>query len=203
MLSIILDPAPLKYKEINTEDEKRWQIEEDTICTIALNPFEKFEYNISKGFELNFRSGPDWLNNFIPKIGTPAIALSWLIHDINYEGYLSQQRADSLLYYMLVEGGLPKLNSQFVYVGLRTFGSRNYIETRSSEFVKFVHTVLPRPTPIKTRSLESFQPKETTIALDQDLQFDKGNEEEVYKALKEIAPKEYPNLKEEINKYYK
>ena len=54
-------------------------------------------YDIRPGYITDFRSGPSIVNPFIPKIGDILLALAWLIHDVNYHGFLSKKYADLLL----------------------------------------------------------------------------------------------------------
>lgn len=83
-------------------------------------------YEIKPGYITDFRSGPSIVNPFIPKIGDIKLAISWLIHDINYHGFLSKKYADQLLREMLEHAGLGKLKRNSVYYAVNFFAGSHY-----------------------------------------------------------------------------
>lgn len=83
-------------------------------------------YDIMPGFFTDFRSGPSIVNPFIPKIGDTKTALAWLIHDVNYHGFLSKKYADLLLLEMLENAGMGKVKRNAVYYSVKFFAGSHY-----------------------------------------------------------------------------
>lgn len=142
IIDVSFDKDKFQYKKIGPD---KWQMTSDITTSITIDKRETYTYDIKTGFETNFRSGPRWLNAIADKIGKPPIAMSWLIHDVNYEGYLSRRRADSLLCAMLAKGGLGSLTNEMIFVGLQAFGGFNYDDTRNNQHIIFTHQIKPRP----------------------------------------------------------
>ncbi len=189
-IQVLFDENEFRYEQIGVE--KKWQIISDFTTTISMGK-ETYTYGIGTGFETDFRSGPDWLNFIADKIGESPIAMSWLIHDINYEGYLSRMRADKLLFYMLLNGGLSQVSSQVIYIGLQVFGSFNYKDERSNPHITFKHEILPGTGGGALRSIG-----------DDVMTFDSQDMEEVKEKLMEMAGREgCPISETKIEEYYK
>ncbi len=154
-------PEQISKEKIN---DTMWKITKPIDCNIVLNENEHLKYTILAGFETNFRTGPTWLESIAPKIGEPPMAMSWMIHDANYEGYLNSRKvADQLLYYMLRYAQHPPLKCRLIYIGLQLFGQFNYSDEKSNPFIVYNSTIDPR-----TRGLESY--KENIF--DKELKFD-------------------------------
>lgn len=83
-------------------------------------------YTLRPGYATDFRSGPSIINPFIPKIGDIDIAVCWIIHDINYHGYISRHWADQILYDSLIAAGMSKVKATAVYHATRAAGRRHY-----------------------------------------------------------------------------
>lgn len=83
-------------------------------------------YEIMEGYITDFRSGPSIVNPFIPKIGNIMLALAWLIHDVNYHGFLSKKYADLLLREMLKHAGMSSVKSNIVYYAVKFFAGSHY-----------------------------------------------------------------------------
>lgn len=83
-------------------------------------------YEIFPGYITDFRSGPSVVNPFIPKIGDTRLALAWLIHDVNYHGFLSKKLADRLLREMLEHAGLGSVKRNAVYYAVKFFAGSHY-----------------------------------------------------------------------------
>lgn len=81
---------------------------------------------IEAGYFTDFRSGSNLLNPIIPKIGNLLIMYAWLVHDINYHGFLSRKYADLLLREMLEYAGMGKIKRNAVYYAVRAFGGSHY-----------------------------------------------------------------------------
>lgn len=189
-IKVVFDFDKFEYKEI--EKDAKWRVTSDITTTIILDDRETFIYDIKDGFETNFRSGPRWLDAIVDRIGEPPIAMSWLIHDANYEGYLSRSKADKLLFYMLLEAGVENTPSQIIYIGLQIFGGFNYGNKRDNLHIEFTHHIKPRTLEAITRDLN-----DTMV-------FDSQNMEEVKEELMKIAAAEGKQISETtIEKYYK
>ncbi|SHM20180.1 Protein of unknown function [Fibrobacter sp. UWR3] len=83
-------------------------------------------YEIMAGYMTDFRSGPSVVNPFIPKIGDILLALAWLIHDVNYHGFLSKKLADRLLREMLEHAGMGTVKRNAVYYAVKFFAGSHY-----------------------------------------------------------------------------
>lgn len=83
-------------------------------------------YEIMAGYMTDFRSGPSIVNPFIPKIGDILLALAWLIHDINYHGFLSKNLSDKLLREMLEHAGMGIIKRNAVYYAVKLFAGSHY-----------------------------------------------------------------------------
>ncbi len=139
------------FKPLKIEDEKigedLWKLLEDLRCHLTIDN-RSFIYTLRKGFKTNYRSGPRWIDEFAPKIGSPKIQVSWMIHDANYEGYLTQQMADNLLFHMLVAGELPNFNARIIYLGLQIFGGFRYKNSADSPYIEFEQKIIPPVDPV-------------------------------------------------------
>ncbi len=177
------------------------------LCDIGLYTNERLAYHIKKGFSTNFRSGPKFLDRYIDRIGPAPLAISWIVHDINYEGYLSQKKADTLLYLMLRNAGIGKKKCETVYVGLRLFGFRNYVETKNNPYIEFVQAFqapehwLGKTTDIQFLeglNLQNYMGKASwsgeTSALDEELIFDKENYDDIKSEMIDIARANHMDL---------
>lgn len=83
-------------------------------------------YQIRPSYVTDFRSGPSIVNPFIPKIGDIKLALAWLIHDVNYHGFLSKKLADRLLLEMLEHAGMGAVKRNAVYYAVKFFARSHY-----------------------------------------------------------------------------
>lgn len=83
-------------------------------------------YKLRIGYQTDFRSGSSFINPIIPKIGDQKIALCWVIHDINYHGFISRSWADELLRDMLIEAGMSEWKANAAYASVRMFGGSHY-----------------------------------------------------------------------------
>lgn len=83
-------------------------------------------YQIRPSYVTDFRSGPSIVNPFIPKIGDIKLALAWLIHDVNYHGFLSKKLADRLLLEMLEHAGMGAVKRNAVYFAVKFFAGSHY-----------------------------------------------------------------------------
>ena len=119
----------------STPTDLFWAVKGDSLWKLAAPAFISIQsesvpglliYRLRPGYITDFRSGSSLINPVIPQVGSPAIALAWLVHDINYHGYLSRDVADQLLYDMLVEGGMSKIKAWVVYQSVRAFGGSHY-----------------------------------------------------------------------------
>lgn len=102
-----------------------WKLENKTAIKI-ITDVGTYLYTLSPGYSTDFRSGPSIINPVIPKIGNIKLALCWLIHDVNYHGFLSRQQSDTLLYQMLLWAGMSKFKASCVYGSVRIFGGSHY-----------------------------------------------------------------------------
>ncbi len=145
------NPAPLPVSEYEKTKYGMWEVNSHIECKVSLNPNDKLNYNkldelvynIAIGYKTNFRSGPNLLNIIIPKIGYKKnglyghMPICWLIHDINYEGYISQNAADVILYEMLKETRLSRWRCWLVYTFLNWVGHCNYKKGKSNPKIDF------------------------------------------------------------------
>lgn len=60
----------------------RWAMAQRAFCDLVLEGEGCIRLDIYKGFVFNFRSGPLWIDWFLPKIGNAWIA--WMVHDALY-----------------------------------------------------------------------------------------------------------------------
>jgi len=125
-LIIKSDLAPTKYQKI--PGKNMYKLTSEVQCDIYIAPKLAYNYLIAPGYKTNFRSGPNFklANYFISQIGTPLMATSWLIHDVNYAGCLDKEKGDKLLYYMLLYSGLSKFKAQIVFFLVTKFGGAHY-----------------------------------------------------------------------------
>lgn len=83
-------------------------------------------YDIRPGYTTDFRSGPSIVNPFIPKIGDIKLAMVWMIHDVNYHGFLSKKLSDQLLREMLEHAGIGVFKRNAVYNAVKFFAGNHY-----------------------------------------------------------------------------
>lgn len=83
-------------------------------------------YEIHLGYITDFRSGPSIVNPFIPKIGDIKLAMAWMLHDVNYHGFLSKNLADKLLREMLEHAGIGLFKRNAVYNAVKFFAKSHY-----------------------------------------------------------------------------
>jgi hypothetical protein len=127
---------PLEYQK-NTN--KTWQVTEDFITSTKLNSSQQLFYKIDKGYITNFRSGPSIIDYLIKKLdpNNNNLNVAWLIHDVNYEGYVTQDEADRLLRNMLMQAGISPDVAGAVYYGLKFFGRNAYSDFKNNILVHF------------------------------------------------------------------
>lgn len=194
-VDVYLNPCPFDHGE---EDRGIWKIMHKVICCIKLRN-EELKYTVNPGFRTNYRSGPDWLEKVIEKIGSPMLAISWLVHDINYEGYLSRKQADALLYEMLLYTGKSSRIAELVYIVLRLFGRFNYEEAKNNEFIDFSYEE-------NIKSDAEFFPQLDDFSIakyeDRELLFTKKNYAFVKRTIKEISGERFAASDVEIDKFY-
>jgi len=205
---------PNRIEKVEAEGDM-YLITEAFKCTIKEEGRDKYIYLVKKGFKTNFRSGPEFLDLYIPKIGKLEIAISWLIHDVNYRGYLgSRERADELLFQMLEVANIDPVKNETIYIGLRLFGWWPYEESSPTEFVEFYRPSIS--TLIDTKDIlikkEEALSKDLEIVIDdmvedidaKELVFDTTNRKIVEQELKRMAKRSGISIKkEDIDKYYK
>lgn len=102
-----------------------WSVESYAEISVQTS-FGTLLYKLRNGYRTDFRSGSSFINPVIPKIGNQKIALCWVIHDINYHGYISRSWADELLRDMLIEAGMPEWKANATYASVRLFGWSHY-----------------------------------------------------------------------------
>ena len=125
----------LRFREV---EGNLWEITVDypdpAPLLISLWDSTILEYTVRKGYRTNFRSGPQIVDIIAPQISTNnSINLAWLIHDIDYEGFLGDKKqgrklADQLLYSMFLSAKLQRPRAIAVYWGVRVFGKNHYSE---------------------------------------------------------------------------
>jgi hypothetical protein len=96
---------------------------------VKLNESTILEYTILSGYQTNFRSGPKIVDIIAKQVDEKNnnLNLSWLVHDINYDGYIKDRKvADLLLYSMLLDAGLPPPRAAAVYYGVRLLGKGHH-----------------------------------------------------------------------------
>lgn len=133
--SINFIPNKLQFHEFG--NLRNWQIDTDQVCEIVIANNCKLNYTIKKGYQTDFRSGPGFLKLLAPKIGENPIAMTWLIHDVNYEGYVSRNEADTLVYEMLRLGNLEKMKAYAIYIGLRIIGGIAFQTHQANNLINF------------------------------------------------------------------
>jgi len=201
-IQVTINPTPLRYKNIANN---KYQITKSVECLIQKWKREKYKYTIHAAYETDFRSGPRWLEDLgIPKIGNTKIAASWLLHDINYSGYVTRKEADNLLYCMLLAGGLGNINAQLVFHGVRIFGGFNYYHKASNKVeLEVIHPGI---------DLELFDPNEPILESmeqlpgetpDGKITFDEQYFEPVKQELEVLAAKQNKKIDtSEVREYY-
>lgn len=110
-----------------TKNSELYEIQRKMIIEIQSREIEgTLIYTILPGYITDFRSGPSIVNPFIPKIGDMDLALAWMIHDVNYHGFLSKELADKLLREMLENAGIGKFKRNAVYFAVKDFANGHY-----------------------------------------------------------------------------
>lgn len=186
---------PEDFAHEDVDQNSLWAMVQDVYCELQINNNEFLNYTLKKGFTTNYRSGPRWLDKLAPKFGNAKTKMCWMVHDANYEGYLSQEEADKLLYYMLLEAGLEAIRCEIVYVGLRIFGSFKYNDKKDNPKVIFEHKVIPMngSRAATTRSIdEEFVLSDdiNNSLANSEMQFNQEHKIDVHEELRKIA-KEY------------
>lgn len=191
---IEFNPNHLAYEKIG---DNKWKINHNLECSIETKKGGRFVYNIKPGVTTDFRSGPSIVDHIAPKIGICDISMSWLIHDINYFGYLPKDLSDSLLYTMLRRTGLDKWRCQAVYIGVTLFGPFGYKQTKDKEHIDFFW--LDGNNKSNNRKLSEVPPKVRDC--DNYLSFRRENCECVLEALKDFSKDSIDP--DEVKKYYR
>lgn len=96
-------------------------------------PFGHLLYHLWHGYATDFRSGPSVINPFIPKIGDIDIAICWIIHDVNYHGFISRQWADQILKDTLNAAGMSGVKVAAVYGATRLVGGSHYSQLNQNQ----------------------------------------------------------------------
>lgn len=91
-------------------------------------------YTILKGAIFDGRSGPNIVDNLIPKYGDPKYAMAWLTHDCNFDTKaLSFHLSNELFYQMLVWAGVSKWRAKLAFIAVDSFiGKRHYYTDKES-----------------------------------------------------------------------
>lgn len=127
-------PSKRQVKTVCSRDKILWSIS-DTLDVWSVESYAEISvqtkygtllYKLRCGYRTDFRSGSSFINPVIPKIGNQKIALCWVIHDINYHGFISRSWADELLRDMLIEAGMPDWKANATYASVRMFGGSHY-----------------------------------------------------------------------------
>ncbi len=126
----------LKFKKIAVNC---WQVKDDYNIDIMLNNKTSLNYKIRRGYTTNFRSGPRVLDFIVKQLDSSNnnLNVAWLIHDINYEGYINRSDADKLLYMMLLKANIPNSTAFSVFLALNAIGSHAYSEYKNNLLVDF------------------------------------------------------------------
>lgn len=82
----------------------------------------KLTYEIEEGFVTDMRSGGKFVDFLIPWTGDQATAVSWLLHDVNYYGYVSFHFANQILQQMLLRAKMSPWRASIVYWSVEEFG---------------------------------------------------------------------------------
>ena len=122
-------------------------------------------YEIRPGYITDFRSGPSIVNPFIPKIGDIKLAIAWMIHDVNYHGFLSKKLSDQLLREMLEHAGIGVFKRNAVYNAVKFFAGSHYNTLDEDQGPIYNHnkTLVRMQWKDKGQILKSFNGKKLTI----------------------------------------
>ena len=97
------------------------------VCYIDVHTDEGvLKYTIKPGFVSDGRSGPEFIDPFVPHIGNNKTLDCWIIHDMNYYGFISKDLADDILKQMLKIANLGELKSDLVWCAVQMFGESSY-----------------------------------------------------------------------------
>lgn len=194
---ISYNPKPIQYT--GPDNDKYYHITRDIECSIHLYRKGELVYSLLTGFKTDFRSGPKIVDLIAPKIGKSDIAISWAIHDANYQGYLSKNVADILLYQMLLKANLEEWRCEAVYIGVDLLGDPYYRNDRNNPHVHFLW--LNHEDSLSTESYDSMF--KASVELEENLIFNDKNKDIVLKTLLNSAKQTNEKLtQEQIKMYY-
>lgn len=134
----------LYYEKVTKEF---WEVKNDFKIKIPFTTQRYLEYKITAGYRTNFRSGPKFLDLIVEQLNenNNKLNIAWLIHDVNYEGYITRAEADTLLFVMLLDAGVRKPRAKAIYWGLRVLGESFYSDLKSSLLISFNITTQETP----------------------------------------------------------
>jgi hypothetical protein len=141
LLCVTVKAQPYDKLEVNKIGKNIWQVIKDYTVQISLDKKTVLHYRIDRGYITNFRSGPKILDIIVAQFDSNnnALNVAWLIHDVNYEGYVGDRKvADELCYAMLRNANIGLINAKAIYYGLRALGENAYSEFRNNMLVEVV-----------------------------------------------------------------
>lgn len=124
-MKMTFNPAPM-WKKFNPMEELYTVAEQFQIKIWSKHVPGCLVYSVLPGYVTDFRSGPSIVNPLIPKIGNTYTALAWMVHDINYHGFLSKDLADKILKEMLEYAGMGAIKRNGVYLAVTLFANGHY-----------------------------------------------------------------------------
>ncbi len=116
---------------IPLRDGRHWKLAEDFQRTVS-----KTEWTVKQGFVTNFASVPRFFWRIFPPWDTYGPAS--IIHDYIYGDAsvpVSRKRADTIMYLIMKQDGVPYWKRTLIYYTLRLFGFPNFTK-RTSRIVK-------------------------------------------------------------------
>jgi hypothetical protein len=120
--------------------------------------------------------------------------VAWLNHDVNYEGYISQGAADTLLYQMLLKAEISDVTAFSVFYGLRKIGYRAYSNYKNNLLIDVDTIKLEEDTFIQ--DLKSFKINKSDFSKKVDM-LDKGL---VEKEIRQLFPEDADKIINTMNK---
>lgn len=117
-----IDSSPLKTK---TYKNRLLELTDNWYCNIKTQ-HNMFHYKAEKGFLFDARSGGKWVDWIVPWTGRPEILRCWMVHDLNYYGFLPFGMANNLLERMLLQAHFNYGKTELVFWSVRAFGKSSW-----------------------------------------------------------------------------
>ena len=120
-----------------TPTAKRWWKLTSKIFIIEIDTDEgTFRYVLSKGLCTDFRSGSSIVDYLVPWCDNIFWLVLWVIHDVNFYGFLSFKRSNEMLKAMFEYFKLSKNIERLTLAGIKVFGKKSYTDINEWDSMK-------------------------------------------------------------------